>query len=394
MSSGEMVHLGAVAGLFLGASLGHLILCVYSHNWWYGSALGRKAMDGVQWLHGLAVLAGPITFWWLFGFDLLAAWRSSSLGALQWAAATYIVVCWAACFVVLPVVTAWRCLRPRPEALLEEQSNVVDVTARLGHFPLGRGKQRHLARLPFNQVFQVDCSERTLRLPRLPAAWDGMTLLHLSDFHFCGTPDAAFYEWILEHCSAEPPDLVAFTGDLIDEEEHLEWVRPVFGKLRWKAAAIGILGNHDHWFEADVIRSELSAAGLKVVSNSWTRVEVRGEPLVVIGSEYPWLRPAPELDDCPAEPFRLLLSHTPDNIAWARRHHVDLMLCGHVHGGQIRLPMLGSVVVPSQYGRRYDGGVFHEPPTVLHVSRGLGGEHPLRFNCRPEITRLTLQCGQ
>jgi hypothetical protein len=123
-------------------------------------------------------------------------------------------------------------------------------------------------------------------------------------------------------------------------------------------------------------------------------LEVRGEPLVVIGSEYPWLRPAPQLDNCPVEPFRLFLSHTPDNIAWARRQRVDLMLCGHVHGGQIRFPVLGSVVVPSQYGRRYDCGVFYEPPTVLHVSRGVGGEHPLRFNCRPEITRLTLQRGE
>jgi hypothetical protein len=380
--------------LFLGASLGHLILCIFSHNWWYGSALGRRAMDGVQWLHGLAVLAGPIVFWWLFDFDLLAALRLSTLGAPEWATAAYIVVCWAACFVILPVVTAWHCFRPSPEALVSERTNVVDVSARLGHSPLGRGKHRNWARLPFNQVFQVDCSERTLRLPRLPAAWDGLTLLHLSDFHFCGTPDMAFYELILEHCSREPPDLVAFTGDLIDEEDLLEWVRPVFGKLRWKTAAFGILGNHDHWFEADEIRSELAAAGLKIVSNSWTRVEVRGEPLVVIGSEYPWLRPAPQLDNCPVEPFRLFLSHTPDNIAWARRQRVDLMLCGHVHGGQIRFPVLGSVVVPSQYGRRYDCGVFYEPPTVLHVSRGVGGEHPLRFNCRPEITRLTLQRGE
>jgi len=203
-----------------------------------------------------------------------------------------------------------------------------------------------------------------------------------------------FYEWILEHCSKEPTDIVAFTGDLIDEEGCLDWIRPVLGKLRWKAAAFGILGNHDHWFEADAIRAEMATAGLKLVSNSWTSVDVRGEPLVVIGSEYPWLRPVPELEDCPTEPFRLFLSHTPDNIAWARRQRVDLMLCGHVHGGQIRLPVLGSVVVPSQYGRRYDCGVFHEPPTVLNVSRGLGGEHPLRFGCRPEITRLTLQRGE
>jgi predicted MPP superfamily phosphohydrolase len=70
------------------------------------------------------------------------------------------------------------------------------------------------------------------------------------------------------------------------------------------------------------------------------------------------------------------------------------MLAGHVHGGQIRFPLLGSVFVPSRYGRRYDCGTFEEPPTVLHVSRGLGGQQPLRYNCRPEVTLLVLKAGR
>jgi predicted MPP superfamily phosphohydrolase len=87
----------------------------------------------------------------------------------------------------------------------------------------------------------------------------------------------------------------------------------------------------------------------------------------------------------------LCLSHTPDNIAWARQHRIDLVLAGHVHGGQIRLPLIGSIFVPSKYSRRYDGGTFHEPPTVMHVSRGLAGEHALRYNCRPEVTLVVLR---
>jgi hypothetical protein len=67
------------------------------------------------------------------------------------------------------------------------------------------------------------------------------------------------------------------------------------------------------------------------------------------------------------------------------------MLSGHVHGGQIRLPVFGSVLVPSRFSRRYDCGVFHEPPTLLHVSRGLGQEHPIRINCRPEVVKLVLR---
>ena len=69
------------------------------------------------------------------------------------------------------------------------------------------------------------------------------------------------------------------------------------------------------------------------------------------------------------------------------------MLSGHVHGGQIRLPLIGSLLVPSRYGRRYDCGVFAEGPTLLHVTRGAGGNHPLRFGCRPEAVRLVLRPG-
>jgi predicted MPP superfamily phosphohydrolase len=114
---------------------------------------------------------------------------------------------------------------------------------------------------------------------------------------------------------------------------------------------------------------------------------------VVIGHEGPWLRPAPDLSDCPEGPFRLCLSHTPDNLRWARRAGIDLMLSGHVHGGQIRFPVFGSVLVPSLYGRRYDCGTFDAAPTLLHVSRGLSGEHPLRYGCRPEVTLFTLRRG-
>jgi predicted MPP superfamily phosphohydrolase len=91
--------------------------------------------------------------------------------------------------------------------------------------------------------------------------------------------------------------------------------------------------------------------------------------------------------------FRLCLSHTPDNIRWAQRHGVDLMLSGHNHGGQIRLPLFGSLFVPSRYSRRFDCGLFWQPPTLLYVSRGLAGKEPLRYNCRPEITRLVLRKG-
>ena len=69
---------------------------------------------------------------------------------------------------------------------------------------------------------------------------------------------------------------------------------------------------------------------------------------------------------------------------------MDLMLAGHNHGGQIRFPVFGSLFVPSIYSRRYDCGTFNEGTTLLNVSRGMSGQQPLRFNCRPEVTRFVL----
>jgi predicted MPP superfamily phosphohydrolase len=197
----------------------------------------------------------------------------------------------------------------------------------------------------------------------------------------------------MDQCNAWQPDLIAFTGDLIDTKRHHRWIVPVLGRLRWRVAAFAILGNHDSWFEHALARRRLRRVGMRVLGNGWEQIEVRGEPLVVVGHEGPWFRPGPDLGACPPDVFRLCLSHTPDNLPWARRNRIDLMLSGHNHGGQIRLPVVGSVFVPSRFGRRYDCGVFHEPPTLLHVTRGLGEEHPLRFNCRPEVTKLVLRAG-
>ena len=89
-------------------------------------------------------------------------------------------------------------------------------------------------------------------------------------------------------------------------------------------------------------------------------------------------------------PFRILLSHSPDQLPWAQASGFDLMLAGHNHGGQIRLPYFGALIAPSWYGCRYAGGLYCEPPTLLHVSRGLCGIHPIRLNCPPELALLTL----
>jgi predicted MPP superfamily phosphohydrolase len=218
-----------------------------------------------------------------------------------------------------------------------------------------------------------------------------LSILHLSDLHLNGTPDREYFRYIMDRCAAWKPDLVAISGDIVDSWRHQRWIVPILGRLRWQIGAFAILGNHDYFFDPAFIRRRLARLRIQVLSNVWQVVEVRGRPLVVIGQEWPWWSPPPDLSGCPEEPFRLCLSHTPDNIAWARRARIDLMLSGHVHGGQVCFPVIGSLVVPSRYGRRYDSGTFSEGPTTLHVSRGLSGEQQIRYRCRPEATLLRLR---
>jgi predicted MPP superfamily phosphohydrolase len=376
--------------LWLGACVGHTALMVFWLNWLYGCHLPQKLLKAARKIAALLILAGPAFWWFTLGLpteQVRLSWNGSGAALVS----AYAILCWSAGFVVAPLTTLRFRLRRRARPLLSNHTAIVDVAAELGYQPIGTGKLRHLARLPGNEVFTVDFSVRAMHLPQIPTAWDGLSILHLSDLHLCGTPDRAFYQHIMDRCRDWDPDLVAITGDVVDSNKHHRWVLPVLTRLRWRIAAFAILGNHDSWRDEHLIRRRLRRCGMRVLGNGWEQLEVRGEPLVVIGNEYPWFGPAPGLSGCPESPFRLCLSHTPDNIAWARRHHIDLVLAGHVHGGQIRLPLVGSVFVPSRYGRRFDCGTFALAPTLMHVSRGLAGQQPVRYNCRPEATKIVLR---
>lgn len=372
------------------ACAGHAVVVILNLNRLYGLPLPRRFLRLVRRTCYLLTLSGPILFYFAFRLDRLpelpkpADALSSVLAAYGWLCAL-LAVTW------IPAITLYRWFRRLPAHVVAHESRTVDVARDLGYSPAGDGKHRRLCSLPFNQVYQVDFVERTLCLPRLPAAWDGLTILHLTDLHMCGTPDKAFYRHVLDRCREWEPDLVALTGDIVDSHKHHRWIIPLLGRLRWRHAAFAVMGNHDYYHDDVLVRRRLSRLGFKVLGNRWEKLEVQGEAVAVIGHEGPWFRPAPDLTGCPADLFRLCLSHTPDNIRWAQRHGIDLMLAGHNHGGQIRFPVFGSLFVPSIYSRRYDCGTFHEPPTLLHVSRGLAGQQPLRFNCRPEVTRFVLR---
>lgn len=377
--------------LLLGASLGHAYLMTVGLNVLYAWPLPHGLLRITRKLDVVVILLGPLLF--SYALDMTGSQQLLwSAGSPRFYLAPYTVLCVLAGFVLAPFFQLFYWARRQAPQVVQTRSQVVDVAQELGYMPAGRGKKRSLAFFPGNQLFQVEFVEKTLALPRLPAAWDGLTILHLTDLHLCGTPDRHFYRHVIERCLRDGvPDLVAVTGDIVDSSWHHRWVVPVLGRLRWQIAGFGILGNHDAWRDEVSIRRRMRRTGLNCLGNGWQQIDVRGHPMLVIGHEGPWFTPLPDLTGAPGDCFRLLLSHTPDNLPWARRHKVDLMLAGHVHGGQIRLPVIGSMFVPSRYSRRYDCGTFYAAPTVMHVSRGLAGQHPLRLFCRPEVTRIVLR---
>jgi predicted MPP superfamily phosphohydrolase len=392
-------HLQSVADalpwwlLLLGACVGHGYLFIVALNLFYAWPLPHEVLKYTRKIDLMVVLAGPVLF--AMALDLLdsrqLAWQG---GSWRSCLAGYTVLCWVIGCGIAPVCELFYLVRRTAPQLVKQTGVTVDIANELGYPPYGHGRDAWACRLPLNQCFQVEFTEKTLVLPQMPRAWDGLSILHLTDLHLCGTPDRAFFQFVIERCmAAGVPDLIALTGDVIDSEWHHRWIVPVLGRLRWNIGGFAILGNHDSWRDVTLIRRRLRRAGMTVLGNSWQQVDVRGEPMIVIGNEMPWFAPAPNLASAPDKPFRLCLSHTPDQIRWAQARHVDLMLAGHVHGGQIRLPVLGSVFVPSRYSRKYDCGTFFASPTVMHIGRGLSGQHPLRFFCKPEVTRLILRTG-
>ena len=303
----------------------------------------------------------------------------------------YLAVCGAVAL-ALPAVAFYRQLRSDPELQVAGRSTTIDIAGELGFRPVGSGPYRLFTHVPGNEFLKLEVSDREYRLPRLPTAWNGLSILHLSDLHFIGTVDRPYFERVFRIAASMPTDLVVFTGDLLDREDLIEWIPATLGTLQAPLGCYFVLGNHDTYVKnTDQIRYRLQDLGWCGLAGQTQLVEHKGRPLALCGSELPWMGTQPDVASVPAGAFRIFLSHTPDNINWACRHGIDLMLSGHNHGGQVRLPGFGPVYSPSAYGCHYASGVFWEPPTLLYVSRGISGKHPLRWNCLPELTRLILR---
>ncbi|MBS0210789.1 MAG: metallophosphoesterase [Planctomycetes bacterium] len=388
-------------GLVALALLGHWALYLALKNSLHARAIPHRALKKLDWLMRAHLIGLPllIGFWYQ-----RVATAGETNAALPWGLAFYVLVCLVTAVGPLPWFLLRRFRRRPLPVIRQRNSQELDLRPQLTDTSGQKAIGRILCAVPLNEAYRIELAELEVEVPRLPPALDGLVIAHITDFHMTGRVTRKYFELVADAVAEMCPDLIALTGDLVDKTPCLDWINATFGKLSAPHGVYYILGNHDERVDVAELRRRLAAAGLQNLGGRCQVIDIRGEQIVLIGNELPWFGPAGSVERCPeiaaardagrAEPFKLLLSHSPDQICWARERGIDLMLAGHTHGGQIRFPLIEATVCPSLYGVRYASGTFWESPTVMHVNRGISSEWPLRWRCPPEITRLQLRAPQ
>jgi uncharacterized protein len=238
----------------------------------------------------------------------------------------------------------------------------------------------------------------TLSFPALPAAFRGIRVLHFSDIHYGFHYDLQELRGLAERIMSFEPDLICFTGDLVDRglREDAQVIVDALSTISAPLGCFAVLGNHDYYRNGDEVEGILEKSGFRCLRNEAVSISKEGEQIIVAGVEdmakgKPSIRRA--MQGTSAEQFIILLSHCPDYATAALGHAVDLQLSGHSHGGQVRIPGLGALITPP-FGRMYPDGLYQlgGGKMTLYTNRGIGvSQLPIRFMCRPELTLFTLE---
>ncbi|HEY3332837.1 MAG TPA: metallophosphoesterase [Capsulimonadaceae bacterium] len=256
------------------------------------------------------------------------------------------------------------------------------------------------------EPYAIELVEFDLLCPRLPKAFDGLTILQISDLHMrqFGRRERK----IAAMASGLRPDIIALTGDLVHTSGGIVPFLKMAKSFQANVGMYAIYGNSEHknGILGSRLAKTLTANGIVPLLNAHITVKRGESEIAVCGTD----DPVTEHDDLEAacagiatETFKLLLMHTPDNIGEAAHLGIDVVLSGHTHGGQVRAPFYGPPYTRSILGRRMNAGYYggrslmgitgrRNGSTQLYVSRGVGASGlALRFLCRPEVTFVTLR---
>jgi len=236
-------------------------------------------------------------------------------------------------------------------------------------------------------------------VPRLPSGLDGLRVLHISDLHL--RPGSELAGELPTLVAGVPHDLTLYTGDFIDTDDGIPAVADLLARMPRVAGAYAVLGNHDHLplgrfdgkNDVAALRHALTGAGIDVIDNGAR--PILGGDLFIVGVD----DPATDRDDLdramagvPEGGCSLVLAHSPDIVLRLGAHRPGLILAGHTHGGQIRLPLLGPLITMSSLPRDDVMGLRQHHGVPTFVTRGIGYSGlDLRLGCPAEIALLTLR---
>jgi len=244
-----------------------------------------------------------------------------------------------------------------------------------------------------------------MTLPRLPAAFDGFRIAQLSDFHYDAVFSVVPIRAAIEMVNRVYPDLVVLTGDFVTESylkshRHKAGTAPMagpcanlLGGLRSRLGSVAVLGNHDVNTDPGFVTEALQSHGITVLRNGSQAFEQDGSRLWFCGLDSLDARPnlGVAMRGIPSHEAVILLVHEPDFADTASRYPIDLQLSGHSHGGQIWIPGIGAPWLPP-FARKYPRGQYRVGPLPLYTNIGLGTIRlPVRLNCPPEVTLVTLR---
>lgn len=252
---------------------------------------------------------------------------------------------------------------------------------------------------------EISIEHRTIHLHRLPEAFHGFRIVQISDFHYGEFTEPYFLREVVHHVNRLRADAVVLNGDYVTmgfmpPSRTISFADPCAEILSGIQCPLlfAVLGNHDSGFAEPAVKSALANHRLALLYNSQTPVERGGKRIWIAGTgdacakQMDLDKAVPAASRTGAEPV-VLTVHEPDVLPHVARYNVDLMLSGHTHGGQIRLPLVPPIHLPP-LGKRYIEGLFQLGATQLYVNRGVGTvELPMRFNCPPEITEITLSAA-
>jgi predicted MPP superfamily phosphohydrolase len=256
----------------------------------------------------------------------------------------------------------------------------------------------------------LEITRRDIFLGNLPPVFDGLRIAQISDIHIDAFTEPFFLRHVVQRTNLLRPDALFLTGDFVTDGLGS---RHFAARAAWQCAAIlkqlecrqlyAVLGNHDVMIGAKKVTEALTANGITVLRNAYLPLERPGGRIWLAGLDDPLEgRPKPDLAipasirNQPNEPI-ILMCHAPDYADHLLQQHagqaVGLMISGHTHGGQVRLPLLGALSLPP-LGRKYVEGLFQLGGLQLYVNRGIGTvDLPFRLNCPPEVTLFTLRRG-